>query len=317
MNYDKIEAIVRERRERALQEAKDKKSKLYQKHPELKELDLQVLELSEKQTLAEINGDVGLSESIGRSLSEITTKRNDLWKTLGVRKALTPKHVCKKCEDLGYVDGKPCDCLKALMAMELRDEYSLGSRLEYQNFETFRLDCFPDDAPVVDDGDKSYTQRQIMEINHLRARRFADSFPNGESMLFVGGTGLGKTFLVNCIADALINKGNMVIYHTHVSLNHLITSNLSFTRPDEIVAKYQALLDCDLLIVDDVDFERLSVGDSHELFEIIDRRMSSQRSTIITTNTGFETMRDIDQRMYSRIHKFRIMHFLGADLRQL
>lgn len=317
MNYDKIDAILRTRRQKSLQEAKEKKDQLYGKHPELKDLDMSVLELSEKRNLAEINEDFSLSRSVGEQLEQVVKKRNALWKTLGVAKLLTPKFHCKKCEDRGYIDSKPCDCLKTLMALELRDEYSLGNRLEYQNFKTFRLDYFPNDEPVANDGSRSYTQREIMEINLIRAQQFADSFPNGESMLFVGDTGLGKTFLVNCIADALINKGNMVVYHTHVSLNHLITSNLSFTRSEEIVAKYNDLLDCDLLIIDDVNFDRLSIGDSHELFEIIDRRLSSRRSTIITTNTSFEKLREIDQRMFSRIHKFRRISFLGTDLRTL
>lgn len=317
MNYDKLEAILRARRQNALQEVKDKKKQLYEKYPELKELDLRMLALSEKRNLAEINEDFRLAEFIGNSLAEIIKERNALWKKLGVSKMLTPNHVCKKCEDQGYVDGKPCECLRTLMALELRDEYSLGNRLEHQNFQTFRLDFFPNDEAVANDGGRSYTQREIMEINLIRAQRFTDSFPNGESLLFVGDTGLGKTFLVNCIVDALINKGNMVVYHTHVSLNHLITSNLSFTRSDEVVAKYNALLDSDLLIIDDVNFDRLSIGDSHELFEIIDRRLSSQRSTIITTNTSFDKLREIDQRMFSRIHKFRRMLFLGTDLRQL
>ena len=51
-------------------------------------------------------------------------------------------------------------------------------------------------------------------------RKICDTFilnfddPHDKNLLFTGNTGLGKTFLSNCIANELLKKGKVVLYQT-------------------------------------------------------------------------------------------------------
>ena len=45
---------------------------------------------------------------------------------------------------------------------------------------------------------------------------------NEENLLFYGSTGLGKTFICNCIAKALLDKGKIVIYQTAFKILEII-----------------------------------------------------------------------------------------------
>ena len=56
------------------------------------------------------------------------------------------------------------------------------------------------------------------------AEGFVNNFDedNGENLLFYGTTGLGKTFLCNCIAKSLLDKNKIVIYQTAFTILELI-----------------------------------------------------------------------------------------------
>ena len=57
------------------------------------------------------------------------------------------------------------------------------------------------------------TERAYMEVVVRQCREFAQQYPDkGNSILFTGGTGVGKTFLTNCIAKELIDRCISVIY---------------------------------------------------------------------------------------------------------
>lgn len=67
---------------------------------------------------------------------------------------------------------------------------------------------------------------------------------------------MGKTFLTNCIAKALIDRCISVIY---LSSNELfeIFSKYKFGRDGEedVEESYRYILDCDMLIIDDLGTE--------------------------------------------------------------
>ena len=50
--------------------------------------------------------------------------------------------------------------------------------------------------------------------------------PNSKNLLFTGNTGLGKTFMSNCIAKELVKNGKTVLYQTApVLLESVIDKN--------------------------------------------------------------------------------------------
>ena len=82
------------------------------------------------------------------------------------------------------------------------------------------------------------------------AKNFSFSSPN---IIMMGSTGLGKTHLSLAIARAVIDKGFGVVYG---SVNNLIDKleREHFGRDEESSTR-QSLMDCDLLILDDLGTE--------------------------------------------------------------
>ena len=58
--------------------------------------------------------------------------------------------------------------------------------------------------------------RENMQIIREKVKSFIENFddPQEKNLLFTGNTGLGKTFLTNCIANELLKQGKTVLYQT-------------------------------------------------------------------------------------------------------
>ena len=142
---------------------------------------------------------------------------------------------------------------------------------------------------------------------------------NDENLLFYGSTGLGKTFMSNCIAKSLLDKGYVVIYQTSFKILEIIQdykfrkdTNNKLSDED-----YKNLFDCDLLIIDDLGTELNNSFTSGEIFNIVNTRLVSGKKTIISTNLSpYQLGKTYTQRILSRIlDKFKLIKFIGTDLR--
>lgn len=131
----------------------------------------------------------------------------------------------------------------------------------------------------------------------------------------------GKTFMSNCIARELLKKGKTVIYQTApVLLESVINYKLSNQKNslDDIL---KSILDCDLLIIDDLGTETLNSMKLSELFNIINTRILNLNhkitKTIISTNLNIKDIfNNYEERIGSRIAGYYdIYYFFGDDLR--
>ncbi|MDX5707380.1 DnaA/Hda family protein [Clostridioides difficile] len=137
--------------------------------------------------------------------------------------------------------------------------------------------------------------------------------------MFYGSTGLGKTYMCNCIAKELLDKGNVVIYQTSFRILDIL-EDYKFRRDtnNQISENnYKNLFDCDLLIIDDLGTELNNSFTSGEIFNIVNTRLVAGKKIIISTNlTPSQIGNTYTQRTLSRIlDKFRILEFTGDDLR--
>ena len=193
------------------------------------------------------------------------------------------------------------------------------SSLENQNFDTFNLNLFSD---VIDE--KKYNSalspkqniEKIKEISENFIKNF-DSFEK-KNLLFTGNTGLGKTFLTNCIANELLKQGKTVLYQTApVMLDTII--DYRFGKNNNF--NYNDLLNVDLLIIDDLGTESLNNMKFSELFNILNTRLLNQNNhitkTIISTNLSLNNLfKTYDERIFSRlVGYYNICRFFGDDLR--
>ncbi len=114
------------------------------------------------------------------------------------------KYHCPLCSDTGYVGIDMCKCLRRELVLCALESSGLSSLIKNQNFETFSLDYYENN------------DKMMMEHNVNAMKAFAENFSEqaGQSWLFVGPTGLGKTHLSTAVAVELIKKGCDVVYES-------------------------------------------------------------------------------------------------------
>ena len=124
---------------------------------------------------------------------------------------LQPVYRCSICRDTGYV-GEPvheqCQCLKRAVMNRLYQAEGLQG-LERENFDVFDEDIFPD-TPI--EGRKT-SQRAFIRKCREFCENYADTFKadEGKGLLLCGKSGLGKTFLMNCVAQRVLERGYSVV----------------------------------------------------------------------------------------------------------
>ena len=222
--------------------------------------------------------------------------------------------ICDRCGGTGYMGSAMCECLTELCRQEQKKELTLLSGGK-ENFSQFRLDYYPDRV----DPKLGVSPRAIMERNFRTCRTYSATFSqNSGNLLFIGGTGLGKTFLSACIARTVADKGYSVIYETATHLfNKLEQAKFNPTEENRYEAsKFTA---CDLLIVDDLGTEMPGQFVTAALYSLLNDRILAGKPMVISTNLNVEEMnRRYSPQITSRLHGgFNQLIFVGEDIRIL
>lgn len=225
------------------------------------------------------------------------------------RADVTPRYACPSCKDTGFIDGRMCTCLKQLQRSIAYERLSMNVPLERSTFAAFSLEYYSGD-------ERAHTQMsKILDA----CKRYAAGFKvNSPSLLFKGGTGLGKTHLSLAIAGEVLEKGFGVIYGSVQSFAVALEKE-RFDRRDEddLSDTHSQLVSCDLLILDDLGTEFPSTYVNAALYDIINTRLLAEKPTIISTNLSMDELsKRYSERFASRITGFYgKMEFLGSDIR--
>ena len=222
---------------------------------------------------------------------------------------------CPKCRDSGVYEGGVCSCLEKLYNKELTKE--LGTLLQHgdESFARFDLNYY-DAAPV-----NGVSPRETMTMVLGACRKFADNFPAvSANLLFQGGTGLGKTYLSACIARVVAAKGYSVCYDSAAAALEAFEVQ-KFSRDPEASeaanARVRRMLDCDLMILDDLGTEMVSSISTSALYTLLNTRLVNGNKIIISTNCSDEELqKKYTPQIYSRIKgEFLRLPFVGRDIR--
>lgn len=311
--YKKAEQELAQRRSRALAERENHHRIAVETVPE-------ILEAEEKMSragLATIKA-VGMGAEDAKEyiqkLSEINleaqAQRRLLLKSNGFPEDWLDVHyTCKKCEDKGFVSGIMCGCFKELLKSI---EYEkLCSKLPVGNcrFDNFKLDYYPDGAGT------SPKKRMESVLNYCKAYA-ADFSRRSPSLLLYGKTGLGKTHLSLAIAGKAVEEGYGVIYSSAQNLFNKLEKD-KFGKADANTE--EAILDCDLLIIDDLGAEFTTQFTVSALYNIVNSRELEGKPTIISTNLMPEQLtKAYGERIASRIlSNYVMLYFDGSDIRQI
>lgn len=309
----------------ALLDLDKRKQELYASNKRLEEIDLE-LNLFALNTAKSI-----LSSSNTSSLEELKNKVDALKKEKQLifnqlhidESFFKPYFECCYCEDTGYIkDGHQftlCNCIKQKLFDIEYNKSNIGN-LQKDNFKNFNLDLYSNNINEAVYGSNLSPRDNIKNISDI-ALSFINNFDstNEKNLLFLGNTGLGKTFLSNCIANEILKKGKTVLYQTApVMLDTIIDYRFNKIQNSDI---YENILDVDLLIIDDLGTECMNSMKFSELFNVINTRLLNQNhhitKTIISTNLNLQELsQKYDERIFSRfVGYYNICRFFGEDIR--
>lgn len=324
MNSEILKQILNElerRRDNALYEQRMRQEEVYLKVPEIKEIDAQISKtgfLIAKAVLNNPENYMEYIEKIQKDMEKLKMKKAVLLTENNIPlEYLDVNFQCNVCKDTGYLsDGQRCNCLKQALINRAYKMSNLENVLKKENFKTFKIDIFPDKAFA---GERLTPRENMLNILSI-SEGFVSNFDNnnGENLLFYGTTGLGKTFMCNCIAKSLLDKNKIVIYQTAFKILETI-ENHRFRRDESQFDNedYNLLFDADLLIVDDLGTEVTNTFTNAETFNIVNTRIIKGKKTIISTNlTPKQITETYSDRVFSRVYeKFIPLKFYGPDLR--
>ena len=289
----------------------------YAQVPRLKQIDVELRRTMAQaaQSVFSKGGDpVAAMEQIRQENQQLQQERARLVQEHFAPGFLDETPICPRCGGSGYVGSAMCHCLAQLCSKAQKKELA-GLTTGQERFENFRLEYYSDRY------DPAYgaSHREIMARTFKTCKGYADNFTQGiGNLLFVGNTGLGKTFLAACIADAVTDKGYSVAYESAPRLFAKLEKN-RFSPDDQSRADMERFLTCDLLIIDDLGTEMSGNFVTAALYDLLNQRLIGEKSMIISTNFS---VRELPARYSPQIASrlsgsFKGLTFVGEDIRVL
>ena len=310
----------------SIRDAENRKKELYLSNPKLQEIDnkLSSISINTAKLILQNNSKESL-ENLKKEIENLKQEKNKILKSLNISEDyLLPKYDCEICSDTGYIfeSGKSsmCNCLKQEIYNLEYNQKNINN-IDNQTFSNFNINLFSDEANEKKYNTNISPRENIIDIKKA-AEYFIENFEKDETknLIFTGGTGLGKTFLSNCIVNELLKQGKTVMYQTAPVMLENLISDL-FAKPENQTGISNNLLTVDLLVIDDLGTETMNSMKFTELYKIINTRLLNQNGkslkTIISTNLDLKGLfNTYDERLVSRfIGYYDIYRFYGDDIR--
>ena len=332
MDNSLLKQILREydeKRNKAVQAAETRKKELLKVNPRLAEIEKELafisIQTAKSILLSNENDKTKLLNDLKKQSNALIKEKNAFIKNLSKENQyLNPHFECKLCKDTGYVQKENtthmCSCLKQKIFDIAYNKSNMGN-LERENFSNFNIRIFSD-KPDKQLYKSDLSPKENMQIIKEKTISFIENFddPEEKNLIFTGNTGVGKTFLTNCIANEMLKLGKTVLYQTAPVMFDEI-NDAKFGRENARFDLYENILNVDLLIIDDLGTEKITDSKITELFTIINTRLLNQNhkitKTIISTNLNVdELFKTYTTRIGSRLAgNYHFLRFFGDDLR--
>ncbi len=318
LNNSQYDSIMRTYEQKQLhnQRSLEKRyAEAYEKLPTLKELHQTIASLSVAQARKLLEGDETALAQLKSKIKELSQESEALLLTGGFPTDYLDLHYeCPDCKDTGYIDNQKCHCFQKIIIDMLYEQSNLKHILNKENFDTFSFSYY---SPNYVDKETGFSSLESIQDAYEEARRFVETFGKEFRNLFLyGDPGVGKSFLSNCIAKELIDRSNSVIYLSSYQLFDTLAKE-RFSKDENSTDINKHLLNCDLLIIDDLGTELVNSLTVAQLFLCLNERLLHRKSTIISTNLSLEALVDIySERIFSRItSNYKMLKLTGDDIR--
>ena len=315
-----IESILKEYEETRQSHAQERDARIAEIDrliPQYLELDSQITSLFVRRSMLRLKAEDGLSDDeLKKKISELSERKASLLESAGFSASdLELSYTCPLCKDTGYLEnGAMCKCFKARIIEKLYDFSHIRGILKRENFSTFNFKYYDGEKAVDANGS---TALDVAKDAVRISKEFIADFNKAAGNLFLsGGTGVGKTFLSNCIAKELIEQGHSCIYLSAVRFFDILADS-TFSRGEEGDLPAKLIYDCDLLIIDDLGTEMINSFVQTQLFNCINERIIRQKSTIISANLSAKDLQEkYSERVFSRvISNYTIIKLYARDIR--
>lgn len=296
----------------------DRKNEAYARSARLKEIDDTISSCSVAQAKKLLLGeDSSALTELKHQIAALHEEKSVILSGLGYPEDyFTPPYDCPDCKDTGYIGNERCHCFKQAAIDLIYTQSNIRSILSKENFDHFSYEYFSDTEIEPKSGASSLAlMKHARETSEHFIQTFGSCDPAG-NLFFYGNTGVGKTFLSNCIAKELLDRGFSVIYFTAFQLFDIFAKNV-FDKDTDASAAHQNIFDCDLLIVDDLGTEMSNSFTTSQFFLCLNERLLRRKSTIISTNLTIDQLADIySERTLSRvISNYTMLKLYGNDIR--
>ncbi len=305
LTYKKAFEIKKESLDSKIKQRELLLASAYKNNPRLFEIDNELSAIGAKLALTALSGDNESLEKLKDYSKQIALEKSQILKKCAVKDIV---YDCPICSDSGYVGGKICDCIKKLSNSIVVDEFKTIMPLDESKFENFDLNYY---------SDKGENPRRRMTAILKLCKEYVLNFnpKTSQNLLFLGEPGLGKTHLTLAIVSGVIEKGFMPVYGPADNLFSAVEKE-KFDGVNK--GTYEQMLNCDLLVIDDLGTELVTSFTKSVLYNLINTRLLSKKPIIINTNL---TLKEIEQiytpRIASRlIGNFNANKFIGVDIRQ-
>ena len=208
------------KRNREIAEANKRKSEIYHQIPRLQEIDdeLSSYAIRTAKSILQTN-DKSLLKDLNIKKAALLKEKEEIYKSIDIDSSyFNPKFECNLCKDTGYItenySTKMCNCLKQrIFDIEYNKINSLD--ISKYSFKDFSSSLYSTEISK-EKYNSSISPKANIEIIKKICNSFIENFdnPKEKNLLFTGNTGLGKTFLSNCVANELLKRNKTVLYQT-------------------------------------------------------------------------------------------------------
>ena len=318
--YQQAAAALEQRREGAKRALAKRRETAFAACPELAMLESEIASAG-----IEVLRAIGMGENAEQFIAELAKhnlaaqeRQAALLAQLGFAPDhLLLRHRCERCADSGFAQGSLCDChIKLLRELSFAQLNALFP-LDHSDFEHFSLDFYPDTPhPALGGNSPRAHMKLVLDFCRDYAQGFSTDAP---SLFFHGETGLGKTHLSLAIAGQVLKGGYSVVYGSAQNLLSRLEKERFGNNRDSYGETEQSLLECELLILDDLGVEFTTQFTVAAIYNIINTRLLKNLPVIISTNlTPEELEQKYSRRVTSRIIScYASFLFAGSDIRQL